>query len=42
MIAQPAGVDVSDPDFRRRLFAEYGEFMSSLRGAYVGAEDSGA
>jgi glutamate dehydrogenase/leucine dehydrogenase len=30
-----------DPEFRRVLFREYGEFITSLRGCYVTAEDAG-
>lgn len=30
-----------DPDFRRRLYREYGRFTTSLRGCYVTAEDAG-
>jgi glutamate dehydrogenase/leucine dehydrogenase len=30
-----------DPGFRRRLYREYGAFVSSLRGCYVTAEDAG-
>ena len=30
-----------DPGFRRRLYREYGTFVSSLRGCYVTAEDAG-
>ena len=30
-----------DPGFRRRLYREYGRFVSSLRGCYVTAEDAG-
>lgn len=29
------------PDFRRRLYREYGAFVSALRGCYVTAEDAG-
>jgi leucine dehydrogenase len=30
-----------DPGFRRRIYEEYGEFLTSLRGCYVTAEDVG-
>lgn len=40
VIARPArGGD--DPKMRRTIFAEYGRFVSSLRGCYVTAEDAG-
>jgi glutamate dehydrogenase/leucine dehydrogenase len=35
------GEDESDPAVRRRIYEEYGEFMTSLRGCYVTAEDVG-
>ena len=41
VIAEPKGVDVSDIAFRQRLFQDYGEFLTSLRGCYNAAEDSG-
>lgn len=41
LIAAPHGAPASDTDFRRRLYREYGTFVSSLRGAYVTAEDAG-
>lgn len=41
VIVEPEGVDLTDKDFRRLLFQEYGEFITSLRGCYVAAEDSG-
>lgn len=34
-------IDYTNPTFRDVLFSEYGEFMSSLRGPYVTAEDLG-
>ncbi len=36
-----AGTAAGDPAFRRTLYAEYGAFVSSLRGLYVTAEDAG-
>ena len=33
--------DLGDPAVRRRVYEEYGEFMTSLRGCYVTAEDVG-
>ena len=41
VIAQPPGVDVKDKSFRNKLFKDYGVFLTSLRGCYVAAEDSG-
>lgn len=41
LIAPPAAADPADPGFRRTLYREYGAFVSSLRGAYVTAEDAG-
>jgi glutamate dehydrogenase/leucine dehydrogenase len=35
------GVDAGDPQARRSLYAEYGRFVSGLRGLYVTAEDAG-
>mmetsp|Transcript_3394 Transcript_3394/g.4904 ORF Transcript_3394/g.4904 Transcript_3394/m.4904 type:complete len:444 (-) Transcript_3394:47-1378(-) len=32
---------ISNPEKRRQMLRAYGEFMSSLRGAYIGAEDAG-
>jgi glutamate dehydrogenase/leucine dehydrogenase len=39
--ARPPGDRPLDPERRRLLFREYGEFVSSLRGCYVTAEDAG-
>jgi leucine dehydrogenase len=41
LIACPAGIDVMQQSYRRSVFAEFGAFVSSLRGAYVTAEDAG-
>jgi leucine dehydrogenase len=41
VIAHDPDVDKSDPAVRATLYGEYGEFMSSLRGCYVTAEDVG-
>jgi len=41
VIAVPGGVDYTDPKFREALFTEYGRFVTSLKGAYVTAEDVG-
>ena len=36
-----AGVGTAEPSLRRQVYEEYGEFMTSLRGCYVTAEDVG-
>jgi glutamate dehydrogenase/leucine dehydrogenase len=41
VMAQGTGLDESDPVVRRRIYEEYGAFMTSLRGCYVTAEDVG-
>jgi leucine dehydrogenase len=41
VIARQAGDRYLDPGYRRVLYAEYGEFVSSLSGCYVTAEDAG-
>lgn len=41
VMARGTGADVADPAVRRRVYQEYGEFMTSLRGCYVTAEDVG-
>jgi glutamate dehydrogenase/leucine dehydrogenase len=41
VMAQGTGQDASDPSVRRRVYEEYGTFMTSLRGCYVTAEDVG-
>ena len=41
VMAAGTGQDESDPAVRRRIYEEYGEFMTSLRGCYVTAEDVG-
>ena len=41
IIARLEGTDHNDPDFRARLYKEYGDFVTSLRGAYICAEDAG-
>jgi len=40
-MARGTGQDESDPLVRRRIYEEYGELMTSLRGCYVTAEDVG-
>ena len=41
VIALPGGARARDPAWRRLLFAEYGRFVTGLRGCYVTAEDVG-
>jgi len=41
LIARDDGDAWRDPEFRRRIYCEYGRFVSSLRGCYVTAEDAG-
>ncbi len=41
VIARPDNASHRDPEFRRQLFREYGDLMTSLRGCYVTAEDAG-
>ena len=41
VMARRSDVDPADPDIRASLYAEYGLFISSLRGCYVTAEDVG-
>ena len=41
VISRPQLADFKDPHVRDTLFSEYGEFMSSLRGCYITAEDVG-
>ena len=41
LIARQPGDAHRDPAYRRRLYREYGAFVSSLRGCYVTAEDVG-
>jgi glutamate dehydrogenase/leucine dehydrogenase len=41
VIARQAGGRYKDVEYRRALYAEYGRFITSLRGAYVTAEDVG-
>jgi glutamate dehydrogenase (NAD(P)+) len=41
VIARPSGQQHADPAFRAKLFHDYGRFITSLRGAYVTAEDVG-
>jgi glutamate dehydrogenase/leucine dehydrogenase len=41
VIAGAPGARAADPAFRRLLYAEYGAFVSSLRGLYVSGEDAG-
>lgn len=41
VMAHNPDVDKHDPEIREFLYKEYGEFMTSLRGCYVTAEDVG-
>jgi len=41
VMARRPDVDRDDPEVRAALYREYGEFMTSLRGCYVTAEDVG-
>lgn len=41
IIARQAGDRYRDPSYRRALYREYGAFTTSLRGAYITAEDVG-
>lgn len=41
VIARQPGDQFRDPEYRKRLYAEYGAFVSGLRGVYVTAEDVG-
>jgi leucine dehydrogenase len=41
IIARQAGDRFRDPAYRRALYREYGAFTTSLRGAYITAEDVG-
>ncbi|XP_066923220.1 leucine dehydrogenase-like [Clytia hemisphaerica] len=41
VIASPGKDKANDPDFRRNIFLDYGDFLTSLNGAYIGAEDAG-
>ena len=40
-IVQDPSADVQDPAYREKLMADYGRFITNLRGCYVAAEDSG-
>lgn len=41
VIARRPDVDHREADVRRRIYADYGRFLTSLRGCYVAAEDVG-
>jgi glutamate dehydrogenase/leucine dehydrogenase len=41
VIARSPGQQHADPTYRTKLFHDYGRFITSLRGAYVTAEDVG-
>lgn len=41
IIARPPGNAAQDEGFRKLLFQDYGEFVTSLRGCFVAGEDTG-
>jgi glutamate dehydrogenase/leucine dehydrogenase len=41
VMARNPAVDRDDPDIRRTIYREYGEFLTALRGCYVTAADVG-
>jgi leucine dehydrogenase len=41
VMVAPPGIDVRDTDIRAEVYRGYGEFITSLRGCYVTAEDVG-
>jgi len=41
VVAEPEGKQHVDPLFRQQLFYDYGDFLTSLNGCYVAAEDVG-
>lgn len=41
VMARGTGADPADPAARRRIYEEYGAFLTALRGCYVTAEDVG-
>jgi len=41
VVARRGGLDHRDPEVRAKVYRDYGEFVSSLRGCYVTAEDVG-
>lgn len=41
VMAKNPDIDLEDSDIRASIYTEYGEFISSLRGCYVTAEDVG-
>jgi glutamate dehydrogenase/leucine dehydrogenase len=41
VMARGTAANEADPEVRRAIYAEYGRFISTLRGAYVTAEDVG-
>eukprot|EP00736_Rhodelphis_marinus_P001985 Rmarinus@m.22041 len=41
VIARPPGSDFRSREFRDLIFRDYGDFLSSLQGCYVAAEDAG-
>ena len=41
VIASPSREKINDANFRRDMFLDYGDFLTSLNGCYVAAEDAG-
>ncbi|XP_035665311.1 leucine dehydrogenase-like [Branchiostoma floridae] len=41
VVQEPMHNKHRDPDFRQKMFYDYGDFLSSLNGCYVSAEDVG-
>ncbi|MAD60024.1 MAG: hypothetical protein CMH49_00740 [Myxococcales bacterium] len=41
VMSRPQNLDLQDLDLRRKIFEEYGGFISSLKGCYITAEDVG-
>ena len=41
VIASPGREKISNAEIRRNIFLDYGDFLTSLNGCYVGAEDAG-
>jgi len=41
VIASPGKDKINNSEFRRNIFLDYGDFLTSLNGCYIGAEDAG-
>ena len=41
IICRRTDIDHQDPAYRAQVYAEYGDFVTSLRGVYITAEDAG-